>query len=102
VSTFQVVPSSLQRAGHHLIPGSGTLAGTTVEIPDPSMYGLLVGSAASDAEPATTEAMNDVIKALAELFESTTTQLEETGQCYSRNEEDLGDLIVAAIVGMLR
>ena len=102
MTTFQVSPSGLQQAALVLQPASGSLSGTSIPVPNPAMYGQLVGSAAADCEPSTTTASNDLIQALSELYGAISDQLNETGRCYTQNEDDLVRLVRAAIEGMLR
>lgn len=102
MTSFQVVPSGLHQAAATLDPGAGSLASTSVPVPDAAMYGQLVGSAAADAEPATTAAFNDLISALSGTYAQISAQLIETGRCYTDHEDELDALIRSAIEGMLR
>ncbi len=102
MTTFHVSPSVLAHAGTQLSPAASALASTTCTVPNPAMYGSLVGSAAADCEPATTQSFNDLIKALSELYDGISHQLGDTSECYQRHEDELVTLIRGTIEGMLR
>ncbi|MDN5726643.1 MAG: hypothetical protein L0G99_12050 [Propionibacteriales bacterium] len=63
MSTFTVQAAELSSAGGRVGPVASQLGSVSVPVPDPQMYGRLVGSAAVDCEPFTTTQVNALLKA---------------------------------------
>lgn len=65
--SFAVRTAELRQARLEL-DGAGTeVGGVQIDAPNPAMFGKLVGSSVSDAEPFTTQQLNALILALAAL-----------------------------------
>lgn len=85
-SSFDVQPAALSGAGGRLLSSADALAGLEATAPDVSMYGSLVGAAAADAEPATTDDLNTLLDALATYVDSICTRLATSAVAYDSVE----------------
>lgn len=101
MSSFTVTPSGLQSAGQSITPAADGLDGINVPAPNVQMYGELVGSAATDAEPATTTALNGLADALSMTVASIGTRLDDNATCYLTTEDDNGSLSTGIDVGVV-
>lgn len=101
VTDFRIDSFALARSNPPLQEAQSSLSGITVAAPDPGMYGQLIGSAAGTTEPQTTEHLNDLIAALAEVFQATSDGVVATGECYQQLERDHVDLIAGGITRSL-
>lgn len=85
---FSVTASQIRTAGQCLGDSAAQLSGLRLEAPDPLMYGILVGSAATDAEPATTEDINRLLRALGRAVDALSARAEATCAAYESVESD--------------
>lgn len=97
MSTFQVSPGGLAQASAAVGPAVSALTGYHLPEPDPAMYGPLVGSAASDCEPATTQSFNELVAALGNLYGTIETRLDESSRCYQATEDGQVELARAIL-----
>ncbi|MFX4270790.1 hypothetical protein ACQBAR_09250 [Propionibacteriaceae bacterium Y1685] len=88
MSNFTVQESELVSAGSRVAPVADELGGITVTVPDPQMYGTLVGASATDAEPFTTTQLNALITAEEGLLASIARRLVDSARQYGQCEED--------------
>lgn len=100
MTSFRVEPSGLTTMSAQLAPAQAALAAIAIPGPNPDMYGALVGSAATDAEPVTTTHLNDLAHALGDLYGSIATRLTESGRCYAE-VEDSNTTLAGEIVKVL-
>lgn len=100
MTSFRVEPSGLTTMSAQLAPAQAALAAIAIPGPNPDMYGVLVGSAATDAEPVTTTHLNDLAHALGDLYGSIATRLTESGRCYTE-VEDSNTTLAGEIVKVL-
>ena len=87
MTSFRVEPGGLSTMSAQLAPAQAALAAVAIPGPNPDMYGVLVGSAATDAEPVTTTHLNDLAHALGDLYSSIASRLAESGKCYTDIED---------------
>jgi hypothetical protein len=87
MTSFRVEPGGLSTMSAQLAPAQAALAAIAIPGPNPGMYGVLVGSAATDAEPVTTTHLNDLAHALGDLYGSISSRLTESGRCYAQVED---------------
>lgn len=83
---FSVSPPEIRTAGQCLADGADGLSGIRLTAPDPNMYGQLVGSAAADCEPATTEDINRLLQALTSGITALADRAERTCAAYEKAE----------------
>lgn len=93
MSDFTVVTAELDSAGSAVGAAGSTLGGLTLSAPDVTMYGDLVGSAASHAEPANTESILDLLSALASLGSSMADRCSTSATAYRETEQNQVDLV---------
>ncbi|HIT74524.1 MAG TPA: hypothetical protein IAA98_02970 [Candidatus Avipropionibacterium avicola] len=84
---FSVTVPEIRAAGQCLADSSGDLSSLRLDPPDPMMYGSLVGAAAIDAEPATTEDINDLLRALGDAVGDLSSRAEATCLSYQAVED---------------
>lgn len=85
--TFTVAPAELRSASQQITGSGSALGGIRLTPPDTGMYGKLVGSAADDAEPATTEDINRLLQVLGRSIEQLADRVEATCGAYEEIEE---------------
>ena len=100
MTSFRVEPGGLSTMSAQLAPAQAALAAIAIPGPNPDMYGVLVGSAATDAEPVTTTRLNDLAHALGDLYGSIASRLTESARCYL-NIEDSNTALVGEITKAL-
>jgi len=100
MTSFRVEPGGLSTMSAQLAPAQAALAAIAIPGPNPDMYGVLVGSAATDAEPVTTTRLNDLAHALGDLYGSIASRLTESGRCYL-DIEDSNTALVGEITKAL-
>ncbi len=85
--TVSFQPSDLIGAAETLAPSADAFDALQATPPDPEMYGQLVGSAATDAEPAVTEDLNALLDALGTMVDALAERLRATARSYRATEE---------------
>ncbi len=83
---FSVSPDEIRAAGQCLADASDDLVGIRLTAPNPSTYGQLVGSAATDCEPATTEDINRLLQSLTDGIAALADRATQTCVAYERAE----------------
>lgn len=96
-TTFSVEVGQLTAAAGCLADEAGILSGINLDAPDPTIYGTLVGSAASDAEPATTDDINALIGSLATAVGALGDRVERTCGAYTAVED--GNAVLGGMIG---
>ncbi|MVA75280.1 hypothetical protein GC722_04435 [Auraticoccus sp. F435] len=99
MTTFRVETAQLQTARVTLGGVPASLGGVSVTAPDPGMYGALVGSAAAHAEPANTESITTLLRALATLGQSLSDRCEASARRYDDTELRAAELVRARVSG---
>ncbi len=89
--SYTVAPVELRAAAQQLQGSGGSLGGVQLTAPDTGMYGQLVGSAARDAEPATTDDLNDLLRMLGTTVGKLGARVETTCQAYEQVEQGNAD-----------
>lgn len=84
--TFTVAPPELRAASQQIRGSSSALSGVRLTAPDTGMYGKLVGSAADDAEPATTEDINRLLQVLGQSIDALAGRVDATCGAYEQIE----------------
>lgn len=97
--TVSFQPSDLHTAASRLQPSAAAFAGWQVAPPDPQMYGQLVGAAATDAEPAVTEDLNELLAAVGSLLGSVGERLRISADTYRQLEAEQARLAGSAATG---
>ena len=88
MTTFQVDAAAVKSSSGGTRSIGEEIASQGIPVPDPRMYGQLVGSAAQDCEPATTTAFNDLLHCLGGLIMNIADRIDQSGQCYVDVEQD--------------
>lgn len=84
--TFTIATAELRAASQQLTGTGSAVAGIRLTAPNTSMYGKLVGSAADDAEPATTEDINRLLQRLGHVIDQLGARVESTCGAYEEIE----------------